>query len=51
MWSDLDAGRIGRVVFSIVGDEMVLLHAFVKKTRKTPRMDIDLALRRKREVE
>jgi len=27
---------------------MILLHAFVKKTQKTPKQDIDLALKRKR---
>ena len=26
---------------------MVLLHGFVKKTRKNPKKDLDLALRRK----
>jgi phage-related protein len=49
--SDLTSGRIGRVIFSIIDGEMVLLHGFVKKTRKTPSQDIDLALKRKREVE
>ena len=29
---------------------MVLLHAFMKKTQKTPQADLDLALRRKSEV-
>jgi len=27
---------------------MVLLHAFIKKTRKTPQADLDLALKRKK---
>ena len=27
---------------------MMLLHGFIKKTRKTPQRDIDLALKRKR---
>jgi phage-related protein len=49
--SDLEDGRIGRVIFTIIGGEMVLLHAFVKKAHKTPPQEIDLALRRKREVE
>jgi phage-related protein len=30
---------------------MVLLHGFVKKTQKTPSSDIDLAMKRKREVQ
>jgi phage-related protein len=29
---------------------MILLHAFIKKTQKTPPQDIHLALKRKREV-
>jgi phage-related protein len=29
---------------------MVLLHGFIKKTRKTPQHDIDLALKRKGEA-
>lgn len=49
--SDLDGGRIARVVFCIVRSEMVLLHGFEKKSQKTPRTDIDLALKRKKEIE
>ena len=30
---------------------MVLLHGFVKKTQKTPKADLDLALNRKRMLE
>jgi phage-related protein len=30
---------------------MVLLHGFEKKTRKTPKHDIELALARKREID
>jgi phage-related protein len=48
--SDLPGGRIARVVFCIASGEMVLLHGFEKKTQKTPPQDIDLALRRKREI-
>ena len=49
--SDLSGGRTGRVLFCISGGEMVLLHGFVKKTQKTPQKEIDLALRRKKELE
>jgi len=49
--SNLSGGRIARVIFCIVDGEMVLLHGFEKKTQKTPRADIDLALKRKREVD
>lgn len=40
---------IARVIFYVQGSQMVLLHGFVKKTQKTPKQDIDLALKRMRE--
>lgn len=46
--SDLAHGRIARVIFCVEHGRMILLHAFVKKTQKTPQREIDLALRRKR---
>jgi phage-related protein len=49
--SDISGGRIARALFCIMAGDMVLLHAFVKKTRKTPPQEIDLALRRKKELE
>jgi phage-related protein len=39
--SDLPHGRIARVLFTVSGRKMVLLHAFMKKTRKTPSMSFD----------
>lgn len=54
MWevrSDLAGGRIARVIFCIVAGEMVLLHGFEKKTQKTSTHDIEVAFRRKREIE
>jgi phage-related protein len=49
--SSLPQGRIARVIFCIHDQHAVLLHGFMKKTQKTPQSDIDLAMRRKREVE
>ncbi|HEX5507000.1 MAG TPA: type II toxin-antitoxin system RelE/ParE family toxin [Pseudolabrys sp.] len=49
--SGLLDGRIARVIFCIVGAEMVLLHGFEKKTQKIPVKDMELALKRKREIE
>lgn len=49
--SDLTSGRIARVIFCIVGAEMLLLHGFEKRMQKTPKHDLDLALRRKKEIE
>jgi phage-related protein len=38
--------RIARVIFCVERRVMVLLHGFIKKTQKTPRREIDLAIRR-----
>ena len=38
--------RMARVLFAFANDEMVLLHGFIKKTRKTPEEDLALAGRR-----
>lgn len=43
--------RIARVLFCLHGERMVLLHGFIKKTRRTPAGDIALALDRKRKME
>ena len=49
--SDLTDGTIARVIFCIAEGEMVLLHGFVKKTQKTPPREIELSLKRKRELD
>ena len=46
--SSLPRGRIARVIFCVEQGSMVLLHAFMKKSQKTPQRDIDLALKRKK---
>lgn len=48
--SDLLGGRIARIIFCIVDGEMILLHGFEKKTRKTPSRELDLALKRRKEI-
>ncbi len=48
--STISGGRIARVIFAVVDEQMVLLHGFVKKTRKTPQPELALALRRKKEI-
>jgi hypothetical protein len=40
------ANRLARVLFVLEGNEMVLLHGFVKKERTTPKPDLDLARQR-----
>ena len=39
-------GNIARVLFCLDDGNMVLLHGFVKKSQKTPKSDLDLALKR-----
>ena len=41
------ANRIARTLFFVHEGEIILLHGFIKKTRKTPTEDRALALRRK----
>jgi phage-related protein len=42
--------RIARILFTVVGDNMVLLHGFIKKSQDTPQGDLDLAKERLRQV-
>jgi phage-related protein len=46
--SHLSAGRVARVLFTEHEGQMALLHAFIKKSRKTPPNDLQLARRRKK---
>ncbi|MCX6611892.1 MAG: type II toxin-antitoxin system RelE/ParE family toxin [Acidobacteria bacterium] len=48
--SNLADGKIGRVIFCVAQERMVLLHGFIKKTPKTPPQDLKLALKRMKEV-
>lgn len=49
--SDLPGGKIARVLFCVYQNQMVLLHGFIKKSQKTPKPDLDLAIQRKRTLE
>ncbi len=48
--SNFSNGRIGRIIFCLVNNEMVLLHGFIKKTQKTPPADLALARKRMKEI-
>ena len=39
-----------RILFTLINDEIVLLHGFIKKTRKTPKDDLDLAIQRMKQI-
>ena len=43
--------RIGRIIFYISDGTLWLLHAFIKKQQKTPAADLDIARRRKKEIQ
>lgn len=45
--SSLPGGRIARVLFFFAEDEIILTHGFIKKTQKTPDVDLRLARDRK----
>ena len=47
--SNLTTKRIARVLFTISGQEMVLLHGFIKKDQAIPRKELNLARRRMKE--
>jgi phage-related protein len=41
---------ISRVLFTIDGEIMILLHGFIKKSQKTPLNELDIARRRLRDL-
>lgn len=48
--TDLTDGKIGRVIFCVAQGSMVLLHGFIKKTQRTPAAEIELAMKRMKEL-
>ena len=46
--TDISDKRICRVLFTICGKKMLLLHGFIKKSQKTPKDDLDLGTKRKK---
>lgn len=48
--SNISHKRIARVIFTIIDNYMILLHGFIKKTQKTPKEEIALALKRRKEI-
>lgn len=49
--STLEGNRIARVLFCTTKQTLVLLHAFVKKTQKTPAAHLGLARKRKKDID
>jgi phage-related protein len=48
--SSLPSGREARVLFGFYGGRLVALHAFVKKTQKTPSSDLGIARKRMKDL-
>jgi phage-related protein len=46
--TNLSNGRIARTLFCVHGEQMVLLHGFIKKSQKTPLPELRLAEQRMR---
>jgi hypothetical protein len=49
--SELEGHRIARIIFCMAANEMVLLHGFIKKSQQTPKPELDLARKRKKEID
>jgi phage-related protein len=45
------SNRIARFIFVVKDDRIAVLHGFIKKTQKTPRQEIELALSRLKKLE
>ena len=46
--TNLSNDKIARVLFCSHGGEMILLHGFIKKTQKTPKSELNIAMKRMR---
>lgn len=49
--TSLPDGTIARVMFCFHAGELYALHGFIKKAKKTPASDLELARKRQKEVE
>lgn len=45
----LTGGRIARIIFFMDDNAMILVNGFIKKTKKTPTTELDLAKKRKKQ--
>lgn len=44
----LSSNRIARIIFFMDDNTMILVNGFIKKTQKTPKIELDLSRKRKR---
>lgn len=45
------ANGIIRIFFTIMNDELILLHGFIKKSQKTPEKELEIARKRLQNLE
>lgn len=43
-------GKIARILFTVIGEHMVLLHGFIKKSQTTPKDDLQTAWNRLKQI-
>lgn len=48
--SDISNKCISRIIFYVEDNVMILLHGFIKKDKKTPQKDLDLAIKRYKDL-
>lgn len=48
--SSLPSNRIARIFFCEYENKLILLHAFIKKTKQTPSQDRELAIKRQKSL-
>ena len=48
--ANLADGKIARIIFTLVNDEMILLSSFIKKTQKTPSTELEIARKRLKDI-
>lgn len=48
--SNISDKKIARVIFTLMSDYMILLNGFIKKDQKTPKSELALAIKRKKEI-
>jgi phage-related protein len=49
--TNLPTGRTARVLICLYRSRLVALHGFIKKTRATPQEDLEIAIKRRKELE
>lgn len=48
--SNISNKRISRVIFTVISEYMILLNGFIKKEQKTPKSELELAIKRQRSI-